>query len=54
LLQARLKFNDQRDTVAAELRQAMQQAGQTGGAPGPGPGRGKHKGRGDGPAGQGD
>jgi serine/threonine protein kinase len=40
-LQQRLNWNDQRDVVAAELRQAMQQAGQ---APSKEPGRGKHKG----------
>jgi len=41
LLQQRLNWNDQRDTVAAELREAMHQAGQTG----PGvPGHGKKKG----------
>jgi serine/threonine-protein kinase len=40
-LQQRLRWNDQRDTVAAELRAAMEQAGQS--APG-GPGHGKKKG----------
>jgi eukaryotic-like serine/threonine-protein kinase len=43
-LQQRLKWNDQRDTVEAELRQAMQQAGQLPGAHG----KGKHKGHGKG------
>ncbi|HEY7633477.1 MAG TPA: serine/threonine-protein kinase [Thermoleophilaceae bacterium] len=50
LLQQRLRFNDQRDAVAAELRQAMQQAGQ---APAAGPGNGKHKGHDKGPGDQG-
>jgi eukaryotic-like serine/threonine-protein kinase len=44
-LQQRLNWNDQRDVVAAELRQAMQQAGQSAPAP---PGKGKHKGHGKG------
>jgi serine/threonine-protein kinase len=45
-LQQRLNWNDQRDVVSAELRQAMQQAGQ---APSGGPpGKGKHKGHGKG------
>ena len=43
LLQERLKWNDQRDVVQAELQQALQQAGQS--TPG-GHGKGKHKGHG--------
>ncbi|HEY2602432.1 MAG TPA: protein kinase [Thermoleophilaceae bacterium] len=43
LLQQRLQFNDQRDTVAAELREAMRQAGL-----GPGHGNGKGNGNGHG------
>jgi serine/threonine protein kinase len=45
-LQQRLKWNDQRDVVQAELQQAVQAAGQSGGAPAPGPGKGKKKGHG--------
>jgi serine/threonine protein kinase len=44
-LQQRLNWNDQRDVVEAELKQAMQEAGQLG--PG-GPRKGKHKGHGKG------
>jgi tetratricopeptide (TPR) repeat protein len=47
LLQQRLRFNDQRDAVAAELQQAMQQAGQAPAGPG------KHKGHDKGPGDQG-
>ncbi len=42
-LRQRLNWPDQRATVLAELQQAMQQAGQSGGAPAPGPGKGKKK-----------
>ncbi|HKN94313.1 MAG TPA: serine/threonine-protein kinase, partial [Thermoleophilaceae bacterium] len=42
-LRQRLNWPDQRSTVLAELQQAMQQAGQSGGAPAPGPGKGPEK-----------
>jgi tetratricopeptide (TPR) repeat protein len=45
-LRQRLNWPDQRSTVLAELQQAMQQAGQSGGAPAPGPGKGKKNGHG--------